>query len=169
MSQNQSGQSPKQQQQQQKQHHQQQIQQYQQLVEQVKPKPAVLKNAFWAFVVGGLFSAIGQVILMFFMAQGLAEKPAASAMLLTMIFLGALLTGLGVYDEIGKVAGAGSIVPITGFANSIVAPALEFKREGYIFGVGARMFNIAGPVLVYGFITSVLIGLLAFLLKGGGP
>jgi len=166
--QNQSGQSPKQQQQQKQQQKQQQNQQYQQMVQQLKPKPAVWKNAFWAFVVGGIISAIGQVILIVFKAQGLPEKPAGAAMLLTLIFLGALLTGLGVYDVIGKVAGAGSIVPITGFANSIVAPAMEFKREGYVFGVGARMFNIAGPVLVYGFLTSVIIGLLTFLVKGGG-
>lgn len=79
-----------------------------------------------------------------------------------MIFLGALLTGLGLYDEIGKFAGAGSIVPITGFANSIVAPAMEFKREGFVFGVGSKLFSIAGPVLAYGFVVSVLIGLIAY-------
>ncbi|MFY9428095.1 MAG: SpoVA/SpoVAEb family sporulation membrane protein, partial [bacterium] len=81
-----------------------------------------------------------------------------------MIFLGALLTGLGIYDRIGKFAGAGSVIPITGFANSIVAPALEFKREGYVMGVGARMFNIAGPVLVYGMATSWLVGLVYWLI-----
>jgi len=80
-----------------------------------------------------------------------------------MVFLGAFLTGLGVYDVIGKYGGAGSIIPITGFANSIVAPAMEFKREGFVFGVGARLFSVAGPVLVYGFIFSALIGIIYFL------
>lgn len=84
-----------------------------------------------------------------------------------MVTLGALLTGLGWYDELGKFAGAGSAVPITGFANSIVSPALEFKREGFILGVGARMFVVAGPVLVYGTLTSVVIGFIHWLVKGG--
>lgn len=82
-----------------------------------------------------------------------------------MVFLGALFTGLGIYDNLGQKAGAGSIVPITGFANAIVAPAMEFKREGYIFGVGARIFSIAGPTLVFGFASSVLIGLIYFFIK----
>ena len=85
---------------------------------------------------------------------------------MSLIFLGALLTGIGVYDTIGKYAGAGSIIPITGFANSIVAAAMEFKREGFVFGMGARMFQIAGPVLVFGIITASLIGLIAFIFKG---
>lgn len=98
------------------------------------------------------------------LGAGLVEQDASAAVVMIMVFLGALLTGLGVYDNIVKVGGAGAIVPITGFANSIVAPALEFKREGFVYGVGARMFTIAGPVLVYGFLTSIIIGLLRFIL-----
>lgn len=135
---------------------------YQQLVDSVKPKPKVLVNVLNAFWVGGSITALAQIITLLFSATGLNPRDAATATLIVMIFLGAFLTGLGVYDKIGKFAGAGSIIPITGFANSIVAPALEFKREGYVFGVGARLFSIAGPVLVYGFVVSVLIGLIAY-------
>ncbi|MHB1126833.1 MAG: stage V sporulation protein AC [Bacillota bacterium] len=140
-----------------------QQQEYQKLVNTMKPKPTLGKNAFAAFLVGGLICLIAQVIYNSFAALGLDTKAAGAATVMVMVFLGALLTGLGIYDNIGKYAGAGSIVPITGFANSIVASALEFKREGYVFGVGARMFMIAGPVLVYGFLASVIIGLFAFL------
>ncbi|GAW91353.1 stage V sporulation protein AC [Calderihabitans maritimus] len=140
-----------------------QQQEYQALVNRVKPKPPVLKNAVFAFLVGGLISMIGQIFMNLFMAGGLAQQEASSATIMVMVFLGAFLTGLGIYDNIGKVAGAGSIIPITGFANSIVSSAMEFKREGFVFGVGARMFNIAGPVLVYGFLISVIVGLIAFM------
>lgn len=142
-----------------------QQQEYQQMVNNTKPKSAVLKNGFYAFLVGGLISAIAQVFTNLFVGWGLSQKEAGSATVMVMVFIGALLTGLGIYDNIAKVAGAGSIIPITGFANSIVSPALEFKREGFVFGVGSRMFTIAGPVLVYGFVTSVIIGLVAFIIK----
>ncbi|MDN5348330.1 MAG: stage sporulation protein [Clostridia bacterium] len=135
---------------------------YQKLVDQVKPKPKVLINALNAFWVGGSICALGQLIILGFRGAGLSLKDAGSATIIIMIFLGALLTGLGVYDRIGKFAGAGSIIPITGFANSIVAPAMEFKQEGFIFGVAARMFTVAGPVLVYGFVLSVIIGLITY-------
>ena len=95
----------------------------------------------------------------------LDEKGTAAFTCIVLIFFGALLTGLGIYDVIGKFAGAGSIVPITGFANSMVSPALEYKREGYVLGVGAKLFTIAGPVLVYGISTSVLVGLIYFILN----
>lgn len=140
-------------------------QSYQQLVNMVKPKPAVLKNSFNAFWVGGIICVIGQLILNFFTAQGLPKLEAGAAASATMVFIGAFLTGLGIYDEIGRFAGAGSIIPITGFANSIVSPAMEFKREGFVFGVAARMFNIAGPVIVYGTLLSMLIGLVYYLLQ----
>lgn len=107
---------------------------------------------------------IGQIIINLFRLGGLTVSEASAAATAVLIFLGALLTGLGVYDDIAKFAGAGSIVPVTGFANSIVAPALEFKREGYILGVGARLFTVAGPVLVYGIVTSIIVGLLYFFL-----
>lgn len=134
----------------------------------IKPKPPLLKNIAWAFVVGGLICTFGQVVQNYFMDLGVAKKEAAASTAAVMVFLGAFFTGLGVYDELGRRAGAGSIVPITGFANSIVAPAMEFKREGYIFGIGAKMFVIAGPVIVYGLVTSVVVGFLYWLLRVGG-
>ena len=138
---------------------------YQNLVNKIKPKPPLLSNCLWAFTVGGLICVIAQLVLNYLQYQGMNKTDAGSATAVIMIFLGALLTGIGVYDKIGQKAGAGSIVPITGFSNVIVASAMEFKREGYIFGVGARIFNIAGPTLLFGFSASVLIGLITYLLK----
>lgn len=138
-------------------------QKYQEKFEQAKPKTPILKNIIWAFIVGGLICVFGQFILNFFVGLGLSKKEAAGPTSIILIFLSAFFTGLGIYDELGKRAGAGSIVPITGFANSIVSPAMEFKREGYIFGIGAKMFVIAGPVLVYGISTAVLIGFIYWL------
>ena len=138
-------------------------QQYQKKFDIVKPKPPLLKNTFWAFIVGGLICCLGQFIQDYFVRIGISLKDAAAPTSAVMVFLGAFLTGIGVYNDLGKFAGAGSIVPITGFANSIVAPAMEFKREGYIFGVGAKMFVIAGPVLVYGLVTAFTVGLIYWL------
>ncbi len=138
---------------------------YQNFVKQKRPKPPILKNVIAAFAVGGTICAIGQVILNFFVSRGMTPAQAGAPTSISMIFLGALLTGLGVYDKIGKFAGAGSVVPITGFANSIVSPAMEFKREGYVFGVAAKMFVIAGPVLVYGINSATIIGLIYYLIK----
>jgi len=138
---------------------------YQQYVNKKAPKPNYIKNCIWAFMVGGLICTLGQAISNTFVNFGLDKKSVASATAIVLVFLGAFLTGLGIYDKIGKRAGAGSIVPITGFANSIVSPAMEFKREGYVFGVAAKMFIIAGPVLVYGFGSSILVGLIYLLLK----
>lgn len=138
---------------------------YKALSEQFTPKPTVVKNVVRAFLVGGIICTIGQVIINLFVSFGLARTEASTAATATMIFLGALLTGLGIYDDIGKFAGAGSIVPVTGFSNSIVAPALEFKREGYVLGVGAKLFTVAGPVLVYGISTSILVGIVYFLIQ----
>ncbi|HQA08363.1 MAG TPA: stage V sporulation protein AC [Syntrophomonadaceae bacterium] len=135
-------------------------QEYEDLVNQIKPKTPIVKNCIWAFMVGGLICTLGQVIMNFFSAQGLSKLDAGSATAVVLVFLAALFTGLGWYDVLGKHAGAGSIVPITGFANAIVASAMEFKREGYIFGVGARIFSVAGPTLVFGFAVSVVIGLI---------
>lgn len=137
--------------------------QYQQLVNNIKPKPPIVRNAVGAFFVGGFICLIAQIILEGFLSLGFPEKEASTATVVVMIFLGAFLTGLGIYDNIAKFAGAGSIVPITGFANSIVSPALEFKREGFVYGVAAKMFTIAGPVLAYGFIVSILVGLIYYL------
>ncbi|WDV47505.1 stage V sporulation protein AC [Clostridiaceae bacterium M8S5] len=129
------------------------------------PKTNYIKNCIWAFLVGGAICTIGQIIMNYLLKTGLSKQDASTSVSIILIFIGALLTGLGVYDKIGKRAGAGSIVPITGFANSIVSPAMEFKREGYIFGVCAKMFVIAGPVLVYGFGSSVVAGLIYFILS----
>lgn len=142
------------------------VQEYEQLVQTVKPKPAVLKNCIWAFAVGGAICVLGQIIANYAISKGMGKTDASTTTSIIMVFLGAFLTGLGVYDEIGQRAGAGSIVPITGFANSIVAPAMEFKREGYVFGVGARIFSVAGPTLLFGFVAAVLIGLIKILMKG---
>lgn len=136
---------------------------YQKQVDQVTPKPPVLKNIIWAFLVGGLICVIGQFIQNTFMDMAFSKKDALAMTSVVMVFLGAFLTGLGVYDKIGKKAGAGSIVPITGFANSIVACAMEFKREGFVFGIGAKMFVIAGPVIVYGLVTAFIVGLIRWI------
>lgn len=137
---------------------------YQQLTKSITPKPTVLKNVILAFLVGGLICSFGQLIINFLVLSGMERLEASTATTAFLILLGALLTGLGVYDRIGKYAGAGSIIPVTGFANSIVAPALEFKREGYVMGVGAKLFTVSGPVLVYGIATSIIIGLIYYFL-----
>jgi stage V sporulation protein AC len=141
------------------------IAEYDALVQRIKPRPPFLKNCLWAFVVGGLICVLGQLIINYSVYAGMSRIDASTVASVIMVFLGALVTGLGKYDELGKRAGAGSIVPITGFANAIVASAMEFKREGYIFGVGARIFTVAGPTLVYGFAISVLIGCITVLVK----
>lgn len=137
--------------------------QYQQMAKEVGPKPPVLRNCLWAFAVGGLICAIGQVFLNFFQSLGLNTLDAGAAASITLVFLAALLTGVGLYDEIARFAGAGTIVPITGFANSMVAPALEARTEGMVLGVGARLFTIAGPILVFGIVTAWLVGVLYYL------
>lgn len=133
--------------------------QYQEKVKEFTPKPPALKNVAWAFVVGGIICLIGQFVQDYFMSMELSKKDAGACTTILMVFLGSFLTGIGVYDEIGKRAGAGSIVPITGFANSVVSCAMEFKREGFVFGIGAKMFIIAGPVIVYGLVTSCIVGI----------
>ncbi len=138
---------------------------YQQMVQKTKPKPPVVRNCFGAFVIGGAICAFGQAILNLFVSLGLDKKAAAASTSATLVLIAAVLTGIGVYDSIAKYAGAGTIVPITGFANSIVAPALEYRREGLVLGTGARIFTLAGPVLTFGFVTSWLIGLIYYLLK----
>lgn len=139
---------------------------YKKYVDDISPKPTYIKNYTLAFVVGGIISVIGQIINNFYIKfAGLDKMGAATATSITLIFIGAFLTGVGIYDIIGKRAGAGSIIPITGFANSIVSPAMEYKREGYVLGVGANLFKIAGPVLVYGIGSSILCGLIYYILK----
>lgn len=140
---------------------------YQQYAEQKVPKPTYAKNISRAFLVGGTICLIGQFIRKFLFSFGFNESSVAIGTSIILVFIGSLLTGLGVYDEVGKFGGAGAFVPITGFANSIVSPAMEYKREGYIFGVAAKMFTIAGPVLVYGIGSSVIVGLLYLIFTSG--
>ena len=132
--------------------------QYQKLVEEMAPKSPVGKDCLNAFWIGGLICAIGQVFLNYYTNLGLSKKNAGTATSMTMVVLSALLTGLSLYDDIAKYGGAGTLVPITGFANAIAAPAVEFKTEGMILGTAAKMFTIAGPVIVYGLAASVVYG-----------
>lgn len=137
--------------------------QYEEYIKDKLPKPKYLKNCIAAFIVGGLICDVAQFISNFAESYGYNQEAVASITATAMVFLGAFLTGIGIYDRIGRFAGAGSIVPITGFANSIVSPAMEFKREGFVFGVGAKMFVLAGPVLVYGISASIIIGIIHYL------
>lgn len=129
-----------------------------------KPKPNYIKNCAIAFVVGGIICLIAQFFNNFLLMTGLGKTDASLYTTVFMVFLGASLTGIGVYDRIGRTAGAGSIVPITGFANSVVSCALEFKAEGAVFGIGAKMFTVAGPVIVFGTISSWIVGLIYFII-----
>ena len=140
---------------------------YQRLVDaKAKPSP-MAKNLLWAFLVGGAISTLGQGLLNLYKGWGLDQDQAGTAVSVTLIFLAALFTGLGWFDRLAKHAGAGTLVPITGFANAVVAPALEFRSEGLVMGVGARMFAIAGPVLAYGISAAVLYGLVLCLFFPG--
>ena len=136
---------------------------YQSYVDKKSPNSPIIKNCIMAFLVGGLICSIGQVIFSYCKFKGLDETSAGTVVSIILIGLSAFLTGLNIFNKIGKIAGAGSLVPITGFANSIVAPAMEYKSEGYVMGVGAKMFTIAGPVLVYGISTSIIVGLVYFI------
>ena len=131
---------------------------YGKLVKDISPPSPIVKNCIWAFLVGGAICCLGQLIKTGYQALGLDEESAGTAVSMTLVLLSALLTGLSVYDDIAKHAGAGTLVPITGFANAVAAPAIEFKTEGFILGLGAKMFTIAGPVIVYGVSASVVYG-----------
>ena len=134
--------------------------QYGQLVQQMSPKSPMGKDCLNAFLVGGLICTVGQVFVNLYTGLGLEKQEAGTLASMTLVAISALLTGLSLYDDIAKFAGAGTLVPITGFANAISAPAVEFKTEGFILGVGAKMFTIAGPVIVYGVSASVVYGLI---------
>ncbi len=136
---------------------------YQEYVNKKSPNSPILKNCFNSFWVGGLICLIGQFITEICVYNGLDKTTSATIVSISLIFLSAFLTSLNIFNKIGKFAGAGSLVPITGFANSIVSPAMEYKSEGYITGVGAKMFTVAGPVLVYGISSSIVVGLLYLL------
>ena len=139
-------------------------QEYEELSKRYSKNSKAMVNIPKAFIIGGLICALGQGLIALYTALGVPEDLAPGACSMTLVLLSALLTGLGVYDNIAKHAGAGTLVPITGFANAMVSPALEFKSEGLILGVGAKMFAIAGPVIVYGLSASVLYGLIMVLL-----
>ena len=133
---------------------------YGKIVQEMAPKSPVWKDCINAFWIGGLICTLGQLLMNGYTALGLDKTDAGTAVSMTLVALSALLTGLSLYDNIAKHAGAGTLVPITGFANAIAAPAVEFKTEGFILGVGAKMFTIAGPVIVYGVFASVVYGLI---------
>ena len=140
-------------------------QDYQDYVDKKTPNSPILKNCFNAFWVGGLICVIGQLINSYCKLQGLDTQISGTIVSIVLIGLSAFLTGLNCFNKIGKFAGAGSLIPITGFANSVVSPAMEYKSEGYVMGVGAKMFTVAGPVLVYGISSSILVGILYFIFK----
>lgn len=133
---------------------------YQEYVDQKSPNSPIIKNCFNAFWVGGLICTIGQFIMEICKYRGFDNEISSTITSIILIFLSAFLTSLNLFNKVGKFAGAGSLVPITGFANSIVSPAMEYKSEGYVMGVGAKMFTVAGPVLVYGISTSILVGII---------
>ena len=133
---------------------------YQDFVNKKSPNSPIIKNCFNAFWVGGLICSIGQIIMTICKSKGISQEISGTIVSIILIGISAFLTGLNIFNKIGKFAGAGSLVPITGFANSIVSPAMEYKSEGYVMGVGGKMFTVAGPVLVFGISASIIVGIL---------
>ena len=140
------------------------VREYGAMVQQVSPRSPVLKNCLFAYLFGGAICALGQGIANLFMLLGFTLRDARTFVSVSLIFLSAALTAFGVYDNIAKHAGAGTLVPITGFANSMVSPALEFKSEGFVTGLGAKMFVVSGPVLVFGISASVFYGVVLYVI-----
>ena len=138
---------------------------YQEYVNKKSPNSPILKNCFNAFWVGGLICTLGQIIMNICKERGFDQTTSGTIVSIFLIAISAFLTGLNIFNKIGKFAGAGSLVPITGFANSIVSPAMEYKSEGYVMGVGGKMFTVAGPVLVFGISTSIAVGLIYLILN----
>ena len=134
-------------------------QEYDAYIRQKAPKSSIAKDTIMAFIIGGIICCIGQGLMLMY-EMWLDKETAGTLVSVTLVFIGALLTGLGVYDDIAKYGGAGTLVPITGFANAMVAPALEFKTEGFVTGTAAKMFIIAGPVVVYGVAASIIYGII---------
>ena len=139
------------------------IKKFESLEKEIEPKPKIGRNCVRAFWVGGTICTIGQGIMMILKNYDFSKDEIGAITSISMIFLGALLTGIGIYDKIAAYAGAGTVVPITGFSNAMVSPAIEYKKEGFVFGVAAKMFTIAGPVLVYGIGSSVIIGIIYYI------
>ncbi len=143
-------------------------QEYRAYVRSLSPASPLWKNALRAFLTGGLICVLGQLLRQWWQAIGLDEESAGTAVSVTLVFLGALLTGFGVYDRLAKFGGAGTLLPITGFSNAVAAPALEFKSEGLVTGTMVKMFTIAGPVIVSGTVASAVYGLVLVLLGSAG-
>lgn len=138
---------------------------YEKLVQSMAPKSPMWKDCFHAFWIGGLICTLGQLFMNGYLALEMEKIDASCATSMTLVAIAALLTGFSIYDDIAKHAGAGTLVPITGFSNAVSAPAIEFKTEGFILGVGAKMFTIAGPVIVYGVTASVVYGLIYWIVS----
>ena len=138
---------------------------YQQYVKERAPKSPIVKDTILAFVIGGLICAAGQLIMNGYLAAGLNKEDAGTATSCTLVLISALLTGLNLYNKLGRFGGAGTLVPITGFANAVVSPAIDFKSEGFITGMAAKMFTVAGPVIVFGTLASVVYGVILMLMK----
>ena len=138
---------------------------YQKFVKARAPKSPILKDCIRAFWVGGLICALAQALLECFLALRMTEETAKTLVPVTLIFLAALFTGLGIFDDIAKFAGAGTLVPITGFANAVASPAIDTKAEGFILGVGAKIFTVAGPVILYGTTASAIYGVILYILR----
>lgn len=138
---------------------------YSEMTKKASPPSPKIKDFIWAYVVGGAICVIGQLLTRLYTAFDLPEKVVKMAVPVSIIFIAALLTGIGVFDKIARHAGAGTLVPITGFANAVVSPAIEFKNEGYILGVGAKIFTIAGPVIMYGTVASVIYGVIYWVIN----
>lgn len=137
--------------------------QYGKLVKELSPKSPIGKDCLYAFTIGGLICMLGQFLLNRYIGLGMEEKSASAWVSITLVGMSALLTGLSLYDNLAKYAGAGTLVPITGFANAVSAPAVEFRTEGFVLGVGAKMFTIAGPVIVFGITASAIYGVFYWL------
>ena len=138
---------------------------YQQYVKERAPKSPIVKDTILAFVIGGLICVAGQLIMNGYLAAGLNKEDAGTATSCTLVLISALLTGLNLYNKLGRFGGAGTLVPITGFANAVVSPAIDFKSEGFITGMAAKMFTVAGPVIVFGTLASVVYGVILMLIK----
>ena len=138
---------------------------YSKVVKKLSPKSPKIKDFIWAYLVGGFICVIGQLLTEVYTYLELDEKVVKMAVPVSIIFVAALLTGLKLFDKIAKRAGAGTLVPITGFANAVVSPAIEFKTEGFVLGLGAKMFTIAGPVIVYGTVASVIYGVIYWVMR----
>lgn len=138
---------------------------YNQYVKEVTPKNSIFINVIKAYLVGGIICTIGQFFINYYKYLGAEEETAKAYNTLTLVFLAILLTGFGIYQKLAKFGGAGTLVPITGFANSVAAPAIEYKKEGQVFGIGCKIFTIAGPVILYGIFSSWILGLIYYILK----